>query len=84
MSYISAAALNRAAPPINGAPATHIDAFTLPGDIPDAPGEASAADARELAPGTPSEDWRARGLAHPAGRGWEVVTPASPEKPAFT
>ncbi|WP_126176666.1 hypothetical protein [Tsuneonella rigui] len=89
MSYISAAALHRAASSITGAPATAIDAFTLPGDIPDAPGEVSAVDARELAPGTPSEDWRARGLAHPAGRGWEGVARAaaaspSAEKPTFT
>ena len=40
------------------------DRFTLPGDIPDdvSPREA---------PGVPTQDWLARGLRHPAGRGWE-------------
>ena len=49
-----------------------IDRFTLPGDIPDAPTAPS---------GVPSEDWRTRGLAHPAGRGWEPE-PESPPRAA--
>jgi hypothetical protein len=40
-----------------------IDQFTLPGAIPGAPPV-----------GVPSTDWRERGLAHPAGRGWEPVS----------
>jgi hypothetical protein len=40
------------------------DKFSLPGEIPDGYG-------------VPSEDWQARGLAHPAGRGWEPDRPPS-------
>lgn len=40
------------------------DRFTLPGNIPD------DACPRET-PGVPTQDWLARGLRHPAGRGWE-------------
>src|SRR5688572_4898840 len=44
------------------------DRFTLPGQIPDA-----SDPSWRLPPAERAADWRARGLAHPAGRGWGPV-----------
>ncbi len=47
------------------------DQFSLPCEIAD-----DGSPLGQPRPGTPSESWQARGLASPAGRGWQPVAPA--------